>query len=314
MDKRNIRKQSNIYGKEQVKRVLSGSGVDVVSELENEYIVYCPFHNNTQTPAGEVNKEQGTFFCFSCHKVSDLVELVMYTSGRSYFECVRFIKSKEKEMDLEKQINQQLYVKPEFVAYDELILKRLYNNLISLSRGKDYLLYRKISQNSWAKFSLGYSEKQDMVTIPVHSPDGVPIGFVGRSIEGKEFKNTPGLPKSKTLFNLHRVKTSTRVYVVESSFDAIRLDQVGFPAVATLGATVSNAQIDLLQKYFNDIIVIADNDEAGGNMMKRIIERLGSRVSVIKLNKEYKDIGDMDDAAISELEFRFDNSIDSMLN
>ncbi len=49
-------------------------------------------------------------------------------------------------------------------------------------------------------------------------------------------------------------------------------------------------------------------------MMKRIIERLGSRVSVIKLNKEYKDIGDMDDAAISELEFRFDNSIDSMLN
>ena len=68
------------------------------------------------------------------------------------------------------------------------------------------------------------------------------------------------------------------------------------------------------QKYFNDIIVIADNDEAGGNMMKRILERLGSRVSVIKLNKKYKDIGDMDDAAISELEFRFDNSIESMLN
>jgi DNA primase len=217
-------------------------------------------------------------------------------------------------MDLEKQINQQLYVKPEFVAYDELILKRLYNNLLNFARGKDYLSYRKISNTSWAKFSLGYSEKQDMVTIPVHSPDGIPLGFVGRSIEGKEFKNTPGLAKSKTLFNLHRVKTSNKVYVVESSFDAIRLDQVGFPAVATLGATVSNAQIDLLQKYFNDIIVIADNDEAGGNMMKRIIERLGSRVSVIKLNKEYKDIGDMDDSAISKLEFRFDNSIDSMLN
>jgi len=238
----------------------------------------------------------------------------MHTSGRSYFECVRFIKSKEKEMDLEKQINQQLYIKPEFVAYDELILKRLYNNLLTFSKGKEYLSYRKISQNSWTKFCLGYSEKQDMVTIPVHSPDGVPIGFVGRSVEGKEFKNTPGLPKSKTLFNLHRVKTSGKVYVVESSFDAIRLDQVGFPAVATLGATVSNAQIDLLQKYFNDIIVIADNDEAGGNMMKRILERLGSRVSVIKLNKKYKDIGDMDDAAISELEFRFDNSIESMLN
>jgi DNA primase len=153
-----------------------------------------------------------------------------------------------------------------------------------------------------------------MVTVPVHSPDGMPVGFVGRSIEGKEFKNTPGLPKAKTLFNLNRVKTADRVYVVESSFDAIRLDQVGFPAVATLGSNVSNIQIELLQKYFNNIIVIADNDEAGGNMKDKIIEKLGSRVSVIQLNKQYKDIGDMLDEDIKQLEFSFDKSIMSMLN
>ena len=152
-----------------------------------------------------------------------------------------------------------------------------------------------------------------MVTIPVHSPDGMPVGFVGRSIEGKEFKNTPKLPKSKVLFNLHRVKNSSRVYVVESSFDAIRLDQVGFPAVATLGANVSNIQIELLRKYFNNIYVIADNDEAGGNMKERAVERLGSRVSVIQLDKQYKDIGDMDDEAISNLDFSFDKSIAAML-
>ena len=213
-----------------------------------------------------------------------------------------------------QQINQQLYVKPEFVQFDELILKRLYNGLLSSDKAKEYFKYRKIENTSWAKFSLGYSEKQDMVTVPVHSPDGIAIGFVGRSIEGKEFKNSPGLPKSKTLFNLSRVKLSSKVYVVESSFDAIRLDQVGIPAVATLGATVSNTQIDLLQKYFNDIIIIADNDEAGSGMKDRIIEKLGSRVSVIQLNKKYKDIGDMDDQSIKELEFQFDKSIDLMLN
>ena len=164
------------------------------------------------------------------------------------------------------------------------------------------------------KFDLGYSEKQDMVTIPVASPDGVSVGFVGRSVEGKDFKNTPGLPKSKVLFNLHRVKTANKVYVVESSFDAIRLDQCGFPAVATLGANVSNFQTDLLQKYFNDIIVIADNDEAGGNMKNKIIEKLGSRVSVIKIDKQYKDIGDMPDDAIKNLEETFDKTIAGMLN
>ena len=237
----------------------------------------------------------------------------MHTSGRTYFESIRFIKSKEQEGNLEQDINKQLYKKPDFVPFDELILKRLYNNLLSSERAKDYFKYRKLETLSWSKFSLGYSEKQDMVTVPVHSPDGIPVGFVGRSIEGKEFKNTPGLPKAKTLFNLHRVKTADRVYVVESSFDAIRLDQVGFPAIATLGANVSNIQIELLQKYFNNIIVIADNDEAGGNMKTKIIEKLGSRVSVIKLDKQYKDIGDMADEDIKSLDFQFDKSIQSML-
>jgi 5S rRNA maturation endonuclease (ribonuclease M5) len=70
----------------------------------------------------------------------------------------------------------------------------------------------------------------------------------------------------------------------------------------------------LLQKYFNNVIVIADNDEAGGNMKTKIIEKLGSRVSVIQLDKQYKDIGDMNDEDIKKLDFQFDKSIMSMLN
>lgn len=314
MDIRNRRHQTNLYTKEQIKRVITGSGLTIESEVDSDYILFCPFHNNNRTPAGEVDKNNGTFFCFSCHKIADLIELVMHTTGRTYFESIRFIKNKETQMDLEKEINKQLFTKPEFVPFDELILKRLYNNLATSERAKDYFRYRKLEISSWAKFSLGYSEKQDMVTVPVHSPDGIPLGFVGRSVEGKEFKNTPGLPKSKTLFNLHRVKTADKVYVVESSFDAIRLDQCGFPAVATLGSNVSNIQIELLQKYFNNIIVVADNDEAGGNMKTKIVEKLGSRVSVIKLDKQYKDIGDMGDEEIKKLDFQFDKSIQSMLN
>jgi DNA primase len=237
----------------------------------------------------------------------------MHTSARSYFEAVRFIKSKETESDLTQEINKQLYVKPEFTQYDQVLIKRLNQQALESPRAMRYYSGRLITEDSVKKFALGFSEKQDMVTIPVHSPDGMEIGFVGRSIEGKEFKNTPGLPKSKTLFNLNRVKTADRVYVVESSFDAIRLDQCGFPAVATLGANVSNIQTDLLQKYFNNVIVIADNDEAGGNMKDKIVERLGSRVSVIKLDKQYKDIGDMPDEAIKNLDLSFDKSIASML-
>lgn len=313
MDSRNRRDNGQTYTAEQIKRVLTGSGVTIENEIDVDFIIFCPFHPNSRTPAGEVDKAKGTFFCFSCHKVADLNEFVMHVSGRTYFESARFIKSKEVASNLESEIAKQLIVKPDYLQFDEILIKRLNSEALSSPRAMRYYTGRQISEQSVKKFALGFSEKQDMVTIPVHAPDGMTVGFVGRSVEGKEFKNTPGLPKGKLLFNLHRVKTSSKVYVVESSFDAIRLDQCGFPAVATLGANVSNMQIDLLQKYFNEIIIIADNDEAGGNMKDRIIKKLGSRVSVIQLNSKYKDIGDMDDESIKELSVSFDNSIAAML-
>jgi DNA primase len=303
----------SLYTKEQIKRVLSGAGITIESEIDSDYIVFCPFHGNHRTPAGEIDKSRGTFFCFSCHKVADLVEFVMHMTNRTYFEAVRFIKSKETESDLQFAMASKLSQPPEYVQFDQVLVKRLNQQALESPRAMRYYSSRLITDESVKKFWLGFSEKQDMVTIPVHSPEGMEVGFVGRSIEGKEFKNTPGLPKSKVLFNLHRIKTSSKVYVVESSFDAIRLDQCGFPAVATLGANVSNTQIELLQKYFNNIFVIADNDEAGGNMKDRIIEKLGNRVTVVKLDTKYKDIGDIDDEAIKSLDISFDKSIASML-
>jgi DNA primase len=309
-----MKKSKGSYTAEQIQRILSGSGIDVISEVDSDYIIFCPYHNNSRSPAGEIDKSSGVFFCFSCQKIADLVEFVMHTSGRTYFEAARFIKSKEIKTDLTQDINKKLFSKPEYVQYDQVLIKRLNQQALESPRAMRYFNGRLITDSSIKLFQLGFSEKQDMVTIPVHSPEGMEVGFVGRSIEGKDFKNTPGLPKSKVLFNLHRVKTADKVYVVESSFDAIRLSQCGFPAVATLGANVSNTQTDLLQKYFNNVIVIADNDEAGGNMKTKIVERLGSRVSVVKLDKQYKDIGDMSDEDIKNLDESFDKSIASMLN
>jgi DNA primase len=306
-------KNNDIYTEEQIKRVLNGAGVDIEAEFGLDYIIYCPYHSNTRTPAGEVSKESGLFFCFGCQTTKNLTELVMHVSGRTYFEALRYIKSKEKESDISAVVNKALYAKPDFIQYDEVLIKRLNVQALESPRAIRYFEGRKITKESIAKFGLGYSEKQDSVTIPIHSPDGMTIGFVARTVEGKDFKNTPGLPKSKVLFNLHRIKNSATVYVVESSFDAIRLDQVGFPAVATLGANVSVSQIELLKRYFNNIVLIADNDEAGKIMSEKLVEKLGSQITIINIDKKYKDIGDMDDDSIRQLEYKFDNSIIAML-
>ena len=312
MDNRGRRVQANTYTEDQIKRVLVGSGVTIESEVGSDFIIFCPYHNNTRTPAGEVSKESGLFFCFSCQQTAELQELIMKMTGRSYFESIRFIKSKEKETNIEDLVNKKLYKPKEFIQYDELLIKRLNNQALESPRALRYFEGRKITKKSMEKFSLGYSEKQDMVTIPVQSPDGMTIGFVARTVEGKEFKNTPGLPKSKILFNLHRVKQSNKIYVVESSFDAIRIDQVGFPAVATLGANVSSSQIELLKKYFNEVCIIADNDDAGNTMANKLIDKIGSKAYMFKLNNKYKDIGDMLDSDIIELLKKSDNLVDQI--
>ena len=160
-----------------------------------------------------------------------------------------------------------------------------------------------------------------MVTVPVHSPDGIPIGIVGRSIEGKSFKNSTNLPKSKTLFNVHRAKRiGSNVIVVESSFDAIRVHQAGFPnVVATLGGFLSTEQHKLLNRYFNRITVMTDADLAGRELGLSIANRLKNK-DLLWASYEYgkiyphdaKDAGDMTDEeikiciknAVSDIEYR----------
>ena len=202
-------KRKEVYTAEQIKRVLTGAGVDIMSEVDSDYIIFCPYHNNSRTPAGEVDKSSGLFYCFSCQYITDLTQLVMTTTARTYFEAARYIKSKETVADLAYDIEKQLHEKPIYNQYDQVLIKRLNSQALESPRAMRYYEGRLITEDSVKKFSLGFSEKQDMVTIPVHSPDGMEVGFVGRSIEGKDFKNTPGLPKSKVLFNLHRVKASS---------------------------------------------------------------------------------------------------------
>jgi len=314
MDERYIRQQANLYTPEQIGQVITGSGIQIESEVDSDYIIFCPFHDNHRTPAGEISKERGTFFCFSCQVSKSLVEFVMFVTHKTYFESIRFIDSMATESDIVGAIDKALYKEPEWKAYDEVLIRRLHSQALESPRAMRYYEGRRLSENSVNKFLLGYSSNQDMVIVPMHNPDGsVLLGFVARSVEGKEFKNTLGLPKSRILFNLHRARKHDTVYVVESSFDAIRLDQNGIPAVATLGANVSRNQIELLTKYFNNAIVVGDNDDAGKGMQQKILDRLGSRATLINIPSRFKDIGDMTDDDIQKLNEKISDPLFALL-
>ena len=313
------------YSPAHIKSILKSIGLDIVGETSNDFLCYCPFHSNRHTSSFSVSREKGAFICFnpSCGEAGTLLELIKRVMHKNDFEAMRFISAKETESleNFDELLAETMEDKPMFEEFSEDILKKLYTDLISTTTGKDYFYSRGINQQSIIDFGLGYSQNMGMVTVPVHSPDGMPIGIVGRSIEGKSFKNSTNLPKSKTMFNVHRAKKiGDHVIIVESSFDAIRIHQAGFPnVVATLGGFLSKEQHHILNRYFNRITIMTDTDLAGRELGLSIANKLRMK-DVLWASYEYgkiypheaKDAGDMTDEeikaciknAVSDMEYR----------
>jgi DNA primase len=237
----------------------------------------------------------------------------MFATKRSFFEAERLIHSKKQESNVLDDISKILDKPDEFIEFDSQLIEKLNHNALWSSRAAEYLKGRGINKDSVEKYLIGYSANQDMITVPIHAPDGLCVGFVARSIEGKDFKNSPGLPRGKTMFNLYRAKRYNKVFVVESSFDAIRLEQIGAHAVATLGATVNRRQKELLKKYFNSIILVSDNDEAGRSMQEKMKAYFGHSLVAANPPSDVKDVSDMDNDSLREFVSRFDDEISYIL-
>ena len=322
----NARKiDSTQYAPNHIKSVVKALGLDVVAEPGNEVMFYCPFHSNRHTASCCINKSTGVWLCFnpSCGESGTVTELVRRVLHKNDFEAIRFIATQEQEAlnNFDEVMASMFEDKTDFEEFSQEILDRLHLDLAVSQPAKEYLSSRGINPESYDYFKLGYSSSMNMVITPVHSPDGTPIGLVGRSIEGKSFKNSTNLPKSKTLFNVHRAKKiGDHVIVVESNFDAIRIHQAGFPnVVATLGGILSTEQHKLLNRYFNKITVMTDADLAGRELGLSIANRLKNK-DLLWASYEYgkiyphdaKDAGDMTDEeiksciknAVSDIEYR----------
>ena len=300
-----------MFTKNQVREILKSIGIHIYSETATNFTCFCPFHSNNSTPAFTVSFEEGLFICFNaaCDERGTLQDLITRTTDMNEFQAMRLIiQHQEEAKDFEEELASILDEEPEFEPFQESIMYRLHESLMSNDRAKDYFKRRDITEESMEHFWLGYSENTDMVTVPVHSPTGILVGLVGRSVEGKRFKNSHGLPRSKTLFNLHRAKrTSGTLIICESSFDVIRLHQAGYPnSVASLGGSLSKENTANLSRYASSLIIATDADEAGRKLGKEIASKVKKNIQWARYSDEEvyphgaKDIGDMTDEEIRQ--------------
>jgi len=129
--------------------------------------------------------------------------------------------------------------------------------------------------------------------------------LIGRAIhdwQEPRYLYNKGFKRADVLFNIQNAKQYDSVIICEGSLDAIKVAQAGFRnVVATLGAKVSPNQVRMIKKYFDAITVFSDNDDAGAEMRRAIIDECrGKEIYTVAIPDGLKDPGDMTDIQIKQ--------------
>jgi DNA primase len=323
-NRRYIKRQadpSQQYSEGQIKSIIQSIGIELVSQTQNDFLCLCPIHGNRNTPSLSISKGTGLFLCFNpaCGESGSLVELVKIVTKRNDFESLRLISKAMTEAleNFDEQLEDLLEEKSEYTPFSAEKQQQLLENMKNYDDGFNYMHSRGFTDDTIKYFDVGYSENMSMVTVPVHSPDGMLVGVIGRSIKEKRFKNSTGLPTNRTLFNLHRArKQSATVIVTEAAFDAMKIYQAGYPnVVATMGGHISPITINLLNRNFTKIIIATDFDDKHTHGGKNPGRELGLSIVKKLKNKDIywasydykvvyphgaKDIGDLTDEEVKK--------------
>jgi len=230
-----------------------------------------------------ISAEHGAWICFHCQasgSIYTLLEEVVGMRGYSAFLLARRILETTNYVPVRRapdQKDQEIELPEEFIpsnGIDDMASRYLRN------RGFRPALARKYDMGYCLRGRYAYR-----LVVPVYT-EGKLRTFIARAIVSvleKKVLIPSGSRASHALFNIDNVAPPLCI-VVEGVFDALRLRQY---AIASLGTTLSDYQIDLLRtKGFRGIVVMRDGDEAGRTAARKDADALvamGFRVCVAQL-------------------------------
>ena len=130
------------------------------------------------------------------------------------------------------------------------------------------------------------SRFRNRIIFPINNISGNIIGFGGRIVDDNKnlakYINSPETPffkKGSNLYNLDKARKLSNkledVYLVEGYMDVIGLSKNGIEnTVANLGTALTNKQIQILNQFFNHIIICFDGDQSGYKAALRAAENI----------------------------------------
>ena len=305
---------------DQVREIIESLGVNIAGDTSTDFICYCPFHSNSYSPAFTISKHTGLYMCHnpscSAARGGNLIKIMVLLGDKGPMEARRILamKSVESGKSLFDKII-ELQDESDIKTINPELVSSMEENYSKSPRAKAYMESRGFDEDTTRYFRVGYDPKSDMVLVPIFNPQGEPVGFNGRTVEGKRFRLSKDLPRNEMLFNLHNAKRHGGTAIVcESQFDVMKMHQAGFPnGVCFLGSSISDRQIYLLQRYFNRIIIMTDADPAGrkaGHTLSQKLRGVAIEWAIWEWGVIYphdaKDVGDM---TLEEIRYCIKNAV-----
>lgn len=314
--------------------VLESLGVRVANVSGDEILCHCPFSENhkngDKNPSFGFNSRLMVFNCFTCGG-GTLTTLVKRLQQVNDDDADKWIIEHSHHLDttssLKDEINKRL-IKTEFksASYPETLIN-------SFFKFHPYLSERGISKDVARKMRIGFDDNHTGITIP-HFFNSKLVGWQTRHLvqddRGKyvcnicsktyvpKYTNTPNFPKKNTLYNYSNALNSAKIkgekiIVVESPMTVLKLMSEGYDSVVATFGSWSKEQMFSLVGCINGVILWPDNDKAGEENVKRIVEFLTDFVPVHIAPIIDKEKGDPADLTKEELANYLDNCYNPFL-
>ena len=176
-------------------------------------------------------------------------------------------------------------------THRQFLLKATNQYALHIGLAEEYLATRGLSVEEAQRFHLGVVAEPlpgheviaNRLVIPYITPSGV-VDIRARSINGVEPKYM-GLPgATTTMFNTQAIFSATKyICVTEGEFDCIMMSvKTTHPTVGVPGASSWKPHYSRILDDFDFVIVLADGDNAGAEMGKKISREL-SNANVIPM-------------------------------
>jgi len=301
-------------------------GIEVSNSVGDEDMCSCPLPSHEgvdSNPSFSINRSKLVYNCFTCGVGGNIIDLVARILDLDYEDAYKFCRNhkdntlgKDDPFAYGRQLQQifdsqkESKISKPMPRYSRSILNDWLENYC------EYLEHRGINQDSQDKFMLGFDPQHTRadytgpaVIIP-HFFENNLVGYQERWTDDDRPKNIPkytnskNFPKAETLFAFDSAikGNNSPVIVVESALTAVYLDQLGYPSVATFGASVSDEQIRLLRSFSWGVTLSFDNDAAGRQACGMLCDRLHKTIPIHITEEFGEHKQDLNDLSKNEVE------------